>query len=278
MTRAFAAAVCILALAGICCAAPGDSPSPPQAAGDSLKATAEQASHAAEIAREEAAGRDAALRRNEAQAVRPGDDSDAETESAAADTESAAAEETGGESGGSLIGQALAEPAEAEEAGEDEAGDDVDSAAKERREIERVEREASEGTTIIKKDAPGIAKEVEEVEEGQKKLPIVADADSVEFDREQNVITGSGNAVVRYKDAKLTADKITVYMETGDAYAEGNVSLFQDGQFLTGKTIHYNFQSGQGSIDECHAYIQPWYGYGKVVRRISEDEYQVENG
>lgn len=273
MTRAFAAAACILALAGICHAAPGDSPSPPLAAGDSLKATAAQASRAAEIAREEAARRDAALRgaEDDAQAVRPGDDSDAETESAVA-------EEAGGEAGSSLVGQASAEPAEAAEAGEAEAGDDVDSAAKERGEIERVESEASEGTTVIEKDAPRIAKEVEEVEEGKKKLPIVADADSVEFDREQNVITGSGNAVVRYKDAKLTADKITVYMETGDAYAEGNVSLFQDGQFLTGKTIHYNFQSGQGSIDECHAYVQPWYGYGKVVRRISEDEYQVENG
>lgn len=272
MIRVFAAAVCSLVLSGICHAAPGETPAlppgPPRAAGDSLKADAEQASRAAEIAREEAARRETAQRRA-ADIFDPGP---------GAAQEPSDAEEGGEEEGGILVGRASAESPDETEAGEPEAGDDVNSAAKERAEIERVEREAAEGTTIIDKDAPRVAKEVEEVEEGQKKLPIVADADSVEFDREQNVITGSGNAVVRYKDAKLTANKITVYMETGDAYAEGDVSLFQDGQFLTGKTIHYNFQSGQGSIDECHAYVQPWYGYGKVVRRISEDEYQVENG
>lgn len=135
---------------------------------------------------------------------------------------------------------------------------------------------------------PGFEKKVEALEEesiseaeeegDEKQLPIVADADSVEFDREQNVITGTGNAVVRYEEAKLSADKITVYLETGDAFAEGNVSLVQEGEFLTGKNIRYNFKTGEGNITDCHAYVQPWYGYGKTVRRISKDEYQIENG
>jgi len=151
------------------------------------------------------------------------------------------------------------------------------SAKEEGEEIEREERESAEGKTIIEKLAPGERGE-EAPERERKALPIVADADSVEFDREQNVVTGNGNAVVKYKDATLTADKITVYLDTGDAYAEGNVSLFQKGEFLTGKNLRYNFENGQGNITDCHAYVQPWYGYGKIVRRISADEYQVENG
>lgn len=149
------------------------------------------------------------------------------------------------------------------------------SAKIEREEMEREVEETAEGRTIIDKLEP-----VRRAEKGEKKkeLPIVADADSLEFDRDQNIITGTGNAVVKYKDAKLTADKITVYMDTADAYAEGNVSLFQEGQFITGKNVHYNFQTGQGNITDSRAFVQPWYGYGKTMRRISEDEYQVENG
>ncbi len=151
------------------------------------------------------------------------------------------------------------------------------SASQERDDEERMERESEEGKTIVDKLAP-VEKKEGAAEKGGKALPIVADADSVEFDREQNVVTGTGNAVVKYRDAKLTADKITVYLDTGDAYAEGNVSLFQEGEFLTGKNLRYNFESGEGNITDCHAYVQPWYGYGKTVRRISANEYQVENG
>ncbi len=209
---------------------------------------AQQESRAAEIARVEAAARDEAARIAAGAASAPATDGGERDEPAA---------EAGG--GFSLFGEAYAE--------------EDDSAATEG---EGIEREAASDTTVLDDAGPGFPAAGEA--EAEEKLPIVADADSVEFDREENVVTGSGNAVVRYKDAKLTADKITVYMETGDAYAEGDVSLFQDGQFLTGKTIHYNFRSGKGSIGECHAYAQPWYGYGKTVRRISEDEYQIENG
>lgn len=209
---------------------------------------AQQESRAAEIARVEAAARDEAARIAAGAASAPATDGGERNEPAA---------EAGG--GFSLFGEAYAE--------------EDDSAATEG---EGIEREAASDTTVLDDAGPGFPAAGEA--EAEEKLPIVADADSVEFDREENVVTGSGNAVVRYKDAKLTADKITVYMETGDAYAEGDVSLFQDGQFLTGKTIHYNFRSGKGSIGECHAYAQPWYGYGKTVRRISEDEYQIENG
>ncbi|MDD5557326.1 MAG: hypothetical protein PHN82_08765 [bacterium] len=148
------------------------------------------------------------------------------------------------------------------------------SARVEEEELDREARESAEGVTIVDR-LPRRATAEGEREEG---IPIVADADSVEFDRDRNIVTGTGNAVVRYRDAKLTADKITVYMDTGDAYAEGNVSLFQEGEFLTGKNVRYNFVDGTGNITDCHAYVQPWYGYGKTVRRISAGEYQVENG
>ena len=151
------------------------------------------------------------------------------------------------------------------------------SAEVEKKEIEYEEREGAEGEPFIRKRP--LEEEMPLSEEPEEQaLPIVADADSVEFDREQNTITGTGNAVVRYKEVKLTADKITVYMETGDTYAEGNVSLFEEGQFFTGKNVRYNFRTGEANITDCHAYVQPWYGYGKIVRRISKDEYQIENG
>jgi LPS-assembly protein len=149
----------------------------------------------------------------------------------------------------------------------------------EKKEIEYEERESAEGEPFIEKLPPEKEEKEKPQPEAQKKeLPIVADADSVEFDREQNVIIGKGNAVIKYKDTKLTADKITVYMDTGDAYAEGAVNLFREGEFLTGKSARYNFETGEANITDCHAYVQPWYGYGKVVRKISKNEYQVENG
>ncbi len=150
------------------------------------------------------------------------------------------------------------------------------SADVEKEEVKYEEEEAAEGKGVIEK-LP-LEEKTPPVEPPKKELPIVADADSVEFDREQNTITGKGNAVVRYEDTKLTADKITAYLDTGDVYAEGDVSFFRDGEFLTGKNVRYNFETGRGNITDCNVYVQPWYGYGKTVRRISKNEYQVDNG
>ena len=70
--------------------------------------------------------------------------------------------------------------------------------------------------TPIPDVAPGLIPE--EAREGEE--PIVTDADTVEYIREENIIVGKGNAIIRYKGMRLLADMITVYLDTNDAFAE----------------------------------------------------------
>ena len=115
-------------------------------------------------------------------------------------------------------------------------------------------------------------------EPGEPEEPFVTDADKVEYLHDQNVIVGTGNAVVRYRGMKLVSDRITVYLDTNDAFAEGNVKLFQENNYLVGDSLHYNFKTGMGEMTNARGWSPPWYGKGDIIRRISEDEFQVDNG
>ena len=125
---------------------------------------------------------------------------------------------------------------------------------------------------------PGVQVVPTPEEEIEGEEPFVTDADKVEYIRDQNIIVGTGNAIIRYKGLKLLADRITVYLDTNDAFAEGNVKLFREEQYFVGDSLQYNFDTGTGALTNATGWIPPWYAKGEVIRKISKDEYQVDNG
>src|SRR3989338_10502477 len=69
----------------------------------------------------------------------------------------------------------------------------------------------------------------------KKNVPIQVHGDSVEYFHEEQKVTGTGHVSIDYEDVKLTADKMTVYMATKQAVAEGHVTLTQKGSVFTGE-------------------------------------------
>ncbi len=109
--------------------------------------------------------------------------------------------------------------------------------------------------------------------------PIQVHGDTVEYFQEEQKAVGTGHVTIDYDQAHLAADKITVYMATKQAVAEGNVVLTQKGSIFRGQKATYNFGTKVGDVSGMSAEIAPSY-YGKVerVERISETHTRASNG
>ncbi|MDP8218858.1 MAG: LPS assembly protein LptD [Candidatus Theseobacter exili] len=114
-------------------------------------------------------------------------------------------------------------------------------------------------------------------QEGSATLPLTCDADKMDYDRENGIITGTGNVKIIYEDVTLEADKVTVVLETKDAYAEGNVRVTQGEKIITAEKMHYNFDTKQGDVDKPEGFVYPWYWKGDKVERHSPEFYEVHN-
>ena len=103
--------------------------------------------------------------------------------------------------------------------------------------------------------------------------------DSVEYFHEQQKVIGTGHVRIDYEDTALTADKITVYMATKVAVAEGHVVLKQKGNTFRGERGEYNFDTKVGNVAGMAAEIEPsLYGKAKKIERVSPDHYRATDG
>ncbi|MFM2303408.1 MAG: hypothetical protein RLZZ135_817 [Cyanobacteriota bacterium] len=69
-----------------------------------------------------------------------------------------------------------------------------------------------------------------------------------EFNNNTQVITATGNVVLRFNQALLKADKLRVNLKTKLAIADGNVTLIRGQQVLYGNQFEYNFGGDRGTI------------------------------
>lgn len=102
--------------------------------------------------------------------------------------------------------------------------------------------------------------------------------DNVEYLHEQQKVVGTGNVSIDYEDTKLTADKITVHMDTKLAIAEGNVVLKQKGSIFKGARAEYDFGKKIGNVSQMEAEIEPTYfGKAERIERVAVDHYRAKN-
>lgn len=111
-----------------------------------------------------------------------------------------------------------------------------------------------------------------------KEEPVIVNGDRVEYFEEEKKVVGTGNVVVTYKQMKLTADKATVYMNTKDAYADGNVTLYQDKNVLSGAKGYYNFDTKKGTLDDASGVMLPCYIKADKIDKISDTTYIATDG
>ncbi len=104
--------------------------------------------------------------------------------------------------------------------------------------------------------------------------PVEVHGDSVEYFHEDQKVVGIGNVSIDYEDVKLTADKITVYMASKQALAEGHVVLTQKGSVFRGERGEYDFAKRSGNVDGMKAFIPPALsGRARRIEKVSDDHY-----
>lgn len=116
----------------------------------------------------------------------------------------------------------------------------------------------------------GLAEEIDE--------PIVFNGDEIEYFENEKKVVGTGNVIITYKDATLTCDKVTLWTDTKDAKAEGNVRIVEGENFFAGETMTYNFAKETGTFLTFKGYGEPWYTRGKSAERTGPDEFIVSHG
>jgi LPS-assembly protein len=85
-------------------------------------------------------------------------------------------------------------------------------------------------------------------EVSERDLDIISGEGSYSF--QTGIATFTNNVVIKYRGAVLTADKITVHPDSGEALAQGRVRIQQEDQVWTGEHIRYNFKTREMVIEE----------------------------
>ena len=114
--------------------------------------------------------------------------------------------------------------------------------------------------------------------EMKQKAPIVVNGDKVEYFHEEKKVIGTGNISIDYEDVKLTCKQVTVYLDTREAIAEGDVKITQKETYLTGDRINYNFDKKTGTAIDAYVNYAPFYGKSHDVQKVSENQTNIERG
>lgn len=112
----------------------------------------------------------------------------------------------------------------------------------------------------------------------ETKKPILVNGDKVEYSTDAKEVTVEGNVLIIYEDARLTCDKITVNTQTKDGLAQGNVRLEDKEGILEAQRLQYNFETKTGKIIEAKMTSLPYFGKGKLIERISEEQFDIQEG
>lgn len=102
-------------------------------------------------------------------------------------------------------------------------------------------------------------------------------ADELEYEANEKLMTARGHVVVKRGSDILKADYITVRTDTQDAHAVGNVVFDRAGNVWKGDEMSYNFKNRTGDFGQFKASIAPFYIRADDSQRASRDEFVLHN-
>jgi lipopolysaccharide export system protein LptA len=85
----------------------------------------------------------------------------------------------------------------------------------------------------------------------EKMSVVELNADRQEYDQKQQIITAEGKVIMRFNQAVLTSNTLTINLVTNQAIAEGDVTLTRGNQVLKGTRFEYFFSQNSGVIYEA---------------------------
>ena len=84
-----------------------------------------------------------------------------------------------------------------------------------------------------------------------------------EYNLTNDIVVCTGGVFVSFSGALMTADKVTLHMDSGAALAEGSVRIEHEDQFWAGEHIQYNFKSHQMAAEEFRSGRPPIFSAGE---------------
>jgi len=109
-------------------------------------------------------------------------------------------------------------------------------------------------------------------------FPVEVNGDQVQYFESEKKVVGEGNVVVTYKDVKMTCKKVTAYLDSKEATAEGDAVVTRGEDVLKGERIVYNFQAETGVVTNGVARSGVLYGGGKEINKVSPQELDIKDG
>ncbi len=107
--------------------------------------------------------------------------------------------------------------------------------------------------------------------------PVRCQGDRVEYLRDDGVIQAEGNVILTQNGTELKCDKAIVFVNTGEAFAEGRVVLYNENQTFTSDKMHYNFKTGLGDVLKTNLVNQNWFSEGEAGTKVSNQEFILQN-
>jgi lipopolysaccharide export system protein LptA len=112
---------------------------------------------------------------------------------------------------------------------------------------------------------------------GETVQPMDITADSLEYNRENNLVIASKHVRLVKGNERLRCDHAIVNPKTEDVAAQGNVIFERGNNSWTGNELHYNFRTQRGDFGKFNAFLDPFYITAKTSKRVSADKYEFEN-
>ncbi len=103
-------------------------------------------------------------------------------------------------------------------------------------------------------------------------------ADQMNMMQERNLADARGHVRVVFEGGELTCDHMTLFTDTKDVYAQGNVRIEQGAEVFRAETAHYNMNTHKGRFLQGHTAQPPWYTGGQVSEHLAEGVTRVIPG
>jgi len=95
---------------------------------------------------------------------------------------------------------------------------------------------------------------------------------------DRKVAVAEGDVEVIYNNTVVTCDRLTLFTDTKDLYAEGRVRIEEGQQVFRGELVHYNLQNKKGRFLQGTVATPPWFEHGRSVEHIAEGVLRVSPG
>jgi LPS-assembly protein len=110
--------------------------------------------------------------------------------------------------------------------------------------------------------------------------PVNITARDLEYDRERNVYTATGDVEIVQGTSTLTADRVLLDDNTKDAFAEGHVVFQDQGDVVNAEKMTYNLTTAKGTIEHGKIFVKNgnFYLSGDEMEKTGESTYIVRKG